>query len=341
MTEETETTTLMGFATKIAPELEEYRRPLTDFQTHPDNFRKHKIERIAKSLEDHGQRSLIIVQKSTRYIVKGNGTYTAMQMLGWTEGAFSEQEMTDEAALAYLSADNKASDEATYDRKKLREGLAKMAAGPGLWDSGWSVDEFEDLDEELTGTTVLDPVESGAAFATKDGETLAKSEGTKLPGEKMREVPLVLTIADHAMFVERIRLLQKRFGTGGTIATIIEAVRRQSDAETDATPVTGKALTADEVYAVKRALVKEVRDYIIALGKPDIATATLTAMLEKLAPYRAEPTPVAAGQVGAFEELVGEGQTAEFDTTPVLASPVDDAEQQAALTRYRASQAKR
>jgi hypothetical protein len=348
----------IGFEAKIAPELEQFRRPLTDFTPHPDNARKHKIERIARSLETHGQRALVIAQASTGYIVKGNGTFAAMQLLGWQEAAVSVQEMPDDLAGLFLLDDNAASDQSTYDRKKLRAALAKMVEEPGLWDQSiWTIEEFEDLDEELSGATVLEPGETDADFATSTGEHI-KEARPQLPGEKMREVPLVLTIADHAMFVERVKLLQQRFGTGGSIATITEAVKRQAEVESAAGPVTGKSLDEAAVHAAKREVIKELRDLISTFPPDRSFTATwLMAQFERVVPYRAplvEETAV-PGQTVAFEAAPDRPDGAEIpvekdashEATPVEtegptgvppepSGAYSQADQEAALARYRA-----
>lgn len=317
----------MGFSSKIAPELEMFRRPIGDAKLHPDNVRKHSIEKIAQSLEAHGQRALIIVHVETGYIVKGNGTQTAAQLLGWTETAQVWQSMSDEEAMAFLYADNRASDLATYDRKKLRDGLAAMVGQPGFFDTLWSIEEFEDLDEELAGSTILEPTESKAEFATADGGEI-KHERAALPGEKMREVPMVLTIADYDLFKERLAILQKAFGTGGSIVTILEAVKRQADLEMGDGAQLGKVLTDDEVYAIKREVVKELRDYFLALGPDQTHSGTqVAARLETVIPYRQSvaQASIAEGQIGIMDEAtpVLEGVTvisAEGTTTGTVMS---------------------
>lgn len=344
----------LGFEAKIAPELAEFAKPLSEAKIHPDNVRKHSLEKIAQSLRAHGQRALIVVQASTGYIVKGNGTYSAAELLGWDKAAMIFQDMSDEEALAFLYADNRASDLATYDRKKLSAGLNKMMTGPGLFDTLWEAEELADLDEELAGAATLEQTESDAAFATADGGEI-KHERAKTPGDKMKEVPLLLSVADHAMFVARVKALSAAFGTTSSVATIAEAVRRQAEWEASGQNIGGKALTDAQVYAAKREVVKELRDYFIALGEGPYSATQIAARLEAAVPYQGTPEPVAEGQMEAFPEgevgeplpnmvedpivdplFVAEAPKA-FD---IPAEPTDDAEYQAqqaeALARYRA-----
>jgi hypothetical protein len=359
MTEQT-----IGFEANIAPELAQFERPIADAQYHPDNVRQHTIDKIAQSLRVHGQRSPIIVQSSTGYIVKGNGTQEAAALLGWATTAQVWQEMSDEQALAYLYADNRASDKASYDRKKLFAGLNKMQQGPGLFDTLWEIEEFEDLDEELAGSTTLEPTESQAEFATTDGGTIKHDSASK-SAAKMKEVPILLSQADHASFVVRLRILQTAFGTAGTIPTILEAMRRQAELEESGQEANGPVQSDAALYTAKREVVTELRDYFVALGADKTYTATqIAARLEAMVPYRqTEIVPVADGQTELFPEgEVGEPlpnmvtpasvDREEFGLDPIVdplfvapaaqtfdipaGEPLVNADQAEALRRYRA-----
>jgi ParB-like chromosome segregation protein Spo0J len=309
------------FEERIAPELAAFAVPLDSLTQHPDNYRKHSLMAIAKSLEDHGQRALIVVHEETGFIVKGNGTWAAAKMLGWTNVAAIRQSMSDEDALAFLFADNKASDLASNDRRKVYAGLKKLQDGPGLFDdSGWTVEEFADLDDELQGEKVLDAQDSDAAFAD-EGKIAEKKERSSLPGEKMREVPVVLTVADHALFVERLKILQKRFGTGGTIATITEAVKRQAEAEEGVPIQVGKPLDDLAVKRARRSVAVEFRNLVSQLGTERQYTGLwLIAQMEKMAPYVPPDTPapdVLPGQAEAFDPT--ELQLEDIDANAALA----------------------
>lgn len=295
----------LGYTAKIVPELEPLARPITDAAPHPKNVRKHSIEKIAQSLEQHGQRAPIVVQSSTGLIVKGNGTHAAATLLGWDVLAQVWQEMTDDEALAFLYADNRTSDLATYDRKKLRDGLKEMLKGPGLFDSLWEVAEFEDLDEELNGATVLAQQESGARYADDGVENTARKERAALPGEKMREVPLVLTIADHAMFVERLKVLQRAFGTTGTIATVAEAIKRQAEAEAAGTQITGRALDDGAQKAIRYESLKELRDTFTSLPDEAMTRSRIYSILQHALEANRPPAAESAvlpGQASLFAE---------------------------------------
>jgi hypothetical protein len=212
--------------------------PIGSIQPHPQNPRKHRIELIARSLQKFGQRSPLVVQRSTGYILKGNGTHAAAQMLGWQDIAVVFSDLEGDAATAYMLADNRPSDLASYERRKLRDTLAGLVAGPGLFDTLWGEDEFEDLDEEFRGVAPL-PAKAGI---DQEAAATAPTEGSKAPdpAKKMREVPFVFTASEHALFMEWMSQLKEAFGTTDWKSTIFECVKRQAALEADGVNRTGR-----------------------------------------------------------------------------------------------------
>lgn len=271
----------MGYHAKIAAELEHLKRPIGTFNRHPENVRVHDIPKIAGSLDRHGQRAPIVVQKSTGLIVKGNGTHEAAETLGWEEAAFLEQEMSDEEAIEFLYADNRASDKASYDRKRLKEGLEKLAAGPGLFGTLWEADELEDLIAEQDAVPETPPEKFTGGYADAGEEAEKRKAGAAEPGTKMKEVPVVLTAAEHVVFIANVRRLQKAYQSKGVIATIVEAVRREAAA------ADGAVSTAD-AEGIRQATLKTARDYFLTAGKPSFAMAEVAAFFQSA--MRA-PTP--------------------------------------------------
>lgn len=331
------TDAIAAFDAKIAPELKEFVRPIGDATRHPDNIRKHRIDKIAQSLRSHGQRAAIVVQKSTGLIVKGNGTHEAAELLGWTELAQIWQEMNDQEALAFLYADNKASDFSSYDRDKTIAGLKKMVEGPGLFDTLWSVEELEDLIEGDAGVTTLAPAGTEAEQVRTQSGVPGDAPAAKAPPERMKEIPLVMTLADHAEFIDQLKALAKRYGTSGTINTIVTAVQKQHDEES--------APKIDR-RAVRRELVVELRDYYVSLGKDELPLAKVVSALETAEPYvsplrQQEEEPEVDGQASIEEAVVVPGQTTLEEVGMVEPAPanldedVDDAAALAALAVYR------
>lgn len=291
--------TQLGFEAKIVPELADKVAPVGAYAPHPDNPRTHNIANIQASLLEHGQRTEIVVQKSSGWIVKGNGTYEAILALGWTEAAFDVQEMDDDTAYGYMLADNKASDQSKYDRKKLIAGLEKMVAGPGLESTLWMVDELEDLISEEDAVPVAQVAAFQGDYNEPEESQAARAAAAAAPGDKRREIPLVFTLEQHAEFIGWLKTLQKRWNVKGTLATVYAAVKRQAEAEVTATaPLTGSPITEDVRVAERRAALTEFRDLIITLGADKEFRGTwLLGQLQGTIAAQKESAPVGGGTV--------------------------------------------
>jgi ParB-like chromosome segregation protein Spo0J len=103
--------------------------PLDSLTFDPQNARTHDEKNIAAikdSLARFGQRTPIVARPSDRRVMKGNGTLLAAQILGWKEIDVAWFEMTDEEAVAYGIADNRAGELAEWDWKTLSGLLADL-----------------------------------------------------------------------------------------------------------------------------------------------------------------------------------------------------------------------
>lgn len=98
------------------------RLKLTQIKQHPQNIRIHtkrNLDVIKKSLNEWGQYKPILIQRSTMYILAGNGTYQAAQALGWQEMDCNIIDVNDDQAKAILIADNRSSDLSQMDEKAV------------------------------------------------------------------------------------------------------------------------------------------------------------------------------------------------------------------------------
>lgn len=224
--EDNVTPAVMGFEVRVAPDLLPLVKPVGLFQLHPHNARKHNLQKIAGSLTEFGQQTPIVVQKSTGYICKGNGTYeAATKILGATRLAVSVEDFDDDTAYRYLLADNRASDLAEYDRDQLLANLERLLDGPrGLQGTLWDADAVDDY----RGATIIEPAPFEGGYNEDPEHRAARAEAAASPGAKLKEVPLNMTLEDHARFMGWIATLKEAYGTTGTIATIYEAVRREA-----------------------------------------------------------------------------------------------------------------
>lgn len=220
-----------GYKLRVAPELAPLLKPMSDFRPHPRNLRRHNIDAIMASLDQYGQQSPIVVQQSTGFICKGNGTYKALEMLGATEAAFSVEDFDDDTAWRYLLADNKTSDLASYDKALTLEALTELLEGSpaGLDNTLWSADDIDDLRAELGQIVVHEPDYVSANYAVNEEQLAAREAAAARPGIKMKTTSVLLTVEQHDKFLANVQLLRKSYGTTGVIATIVEAVRREAE----------------------------------------------------------------------------------------------------------------
>lgn len=202
-----------------------------DIKNHPRNVRKHNLQALADSIRAFGQQSPVVVQMSTGFVVKGNGTLkVARDILGWGHIYGSAVEMDDDTALRYLIADNRTSDLADYDKAAQAKLLKELeGSAKGLQDTIWTPDEAEDLWAEMGQITITDPEQFKGGYAETPEELAARAEKRALKGDGKKEVVLLLGDDDYAAFTLNIAKLSRAYGTKGVIATVLRAVQAAAD----------------------------------------------------------------------------------------------------------------
>lgn len=118
----------------IDPALMAWVADIDAMHPYPGNARRHRVDKIMASLTKHGQRTPIVVQQGTGHILKGNGTWTAAGMLGWTHIAAAFVDVDDARARAYLLDDNLTSDLSANDEMALAELLRTTDRTLSIWD---------------------------------------------------------------------------------------------------------------------------------------------------------------------------------------------------------------
>lgn len=112
--------------------------PLAEVESlrfYPGNARLHEDDLIQESLATHGQYKPIVVQRSTRYVLVGNGTLEQAQALGWTHVAVVWLDVDATEARKIVLVDNRSSDKARDDLgllDSLLAGLGGNLAGTGF-----------------------------------------------------------------------------------------------------------------------------------------------------------------------------------------------------------------
>lgn len=220
-------------APPAAPDIQ--KLPLLDvyeLKHHPRNVRKHKLDLIVESLRRFGQQSPIVVQKSSGFVCKGNGTLKAARdVLGWSHIYGSVEDFDDDTALRYLLADNRTSDTAENDKAALGALLKELDGGAGgLQGTLFDLDDAETLWDELGQISTIvtefhgDYAETAEEFAARVAE---KSQGSA--GIALKEVVLAMRPEQYEAFALTISKLSRAYGTKGVIQTVLEAVRRAGE----------------------------------------------------------------------------------------------------------------
>lgn len=201
-----------------------------DLKHHPRNVRKHNLAAIEHGLRTYGQQTPIVVQKSTGFVCKGNGTLrVARDVIGWHSVAVSVEDFTDAQALAYLLDDNRASDVSDYDRPALGALLKELDEGGTLAQTLWDLDSAETVWAELGQITIANPEEFKGDYAETPEELAQRAAKLERSGEALKEVVLALKPADYEAFALAVSKLSRAYGTKGVIQTVMEAIRRAAE----------------------------------------------------------------------------------------------------------------
>jgi hypothetical protein len=102
---------------------------LDTIRPHPDNARIHpeeNVEALASSLEAFGQVEPLVVQRSTRYVLGGNGRLQAMRRLGWHQCSVHWVDMDDVRAASLSVALNRTAELAKWDDAVLARLLERF-----------------------------------------------------------------------------------------------------------------------------------------------------------------------------------------------------------------------
>lgn len=208
---------------------------LDDLVDDPRNPRTHdetNLAAIRASLREHGQVEPIVVQKSSRMIIAGNGRVSAMRALGWETANAVVLDVNDHEARALSIKLNRTAELAGWDEDVLAAHFAELSSL-----SRFDVSEFGFDDDALA--TMLDAYASSADeldAQTSDDDSSTSDESstldehmqpTDMRASKQREVRLYLSPEDEQTFQLRVRALAQSYELDNVTDTIVEAVARE------------------------------------------------------------------------------------------------------------------
>lgn len=202
--------------------------PITSVTRHPENARKGDTARIEASLRAHGQYAPVVVHEPTGYIVKGNNTHRVLaDVMGRSEIMATFISCTEAQARAILVADNRSSDDATYDETGLLALLEQTERDGMLSATGWGQADIDELTTSLESLSAgldepdpFDDEEPEPVASTVDRSDAAKPDGGLEDHAKAydenptRVLNLIFTIDQYQWVTKHLRSLSEDFEGG-------------------------------------------------------------------------------------------------------------------------------
>ena len=203
-------------APKVAAKLRPLLVPIDSIETDPDNVRMHDqsgLQALARSLESFGQQKPVVVRQGR--VIAGNGTLVAARdHLKWTKIAAVEFKGSEPEAKAYALADNRTAELSVWDDEKLAANLEALT-------------DFKPVDLGFDDAAVEQITEDPFAGAPEDPKPAVKPLDTdKGPMSHVKMLQLFLD-EEHKGFIENVRALGGRLGTGTITDAVIAAVDGQ------------------------------------------------------------------------------------------------------------------
>jgi len=206
----------------------------------PENPRAHdqrNLDAIAASLRDHGQVEPLLVQKSSRMIIAGNGRAEAMRSLGWDKAHVVLLDVDDLQARKLSIQLNRSGELATWDEAVLTKHLQELGglADYDVGELGFDTAELEQLAAAYgDGATELlmppPPGEGDGEGTAQDGDGDDGTAPAHMPTSGVRMVQLFLNEQTIDPFQLAVRKLAKAWGCDNITDTVEQAVLRAAAA---------------------------------------------------------------------------------------------------------------
>lgn len=222
----------------MSMELSSHDIPMDVVKPHPKNARRGNVDLIKQSLERFGQVRPILVNKDN-VILAGNHTFRAAKELGWRFINVVQVDMSEADQRAYLLADNKTADAASWDDTALIESLEYLAQNSTLDGTGFTQDDLDDLlgaIEEVQYT----PIQEFEGDYAESPEATEARWADRNEGQN-REVVFLLPNEDYETFIEAVNKLKMKYATDSMARAVYEAVYREANHVASAKYLSGKS----------------------------------------------------------------------------------------------------
>lgn len=131
---------------------------LTEYPHNANNHGEHNLESIRLSLTRHGQVEPLVVQKSTGYVIGGNGRLRVMLDLGWSEVDVVELDMDDVQAKALSITLNQTGRSSVFDGALVLDQIDELSTeGIDFRDLGFKQIDLDEIKLSLEPITPPSP----------------------------------------------------------------------------------------------------------------------------------------------------------------------------------------
>lgn len=219
-----------------APTLKTTRVPLDSLERWPGNARRGIVSGIKESMRVNGVFQPLVVQKSTNRIIAGNHRFDALNELHEEQPDEWDAhvdvviiDVNDQRALKMNLADNKTSDDATWDDQALLDQLQSIVEdGDDLTGTGFALDELDDLaaklEDALADEYDMDPG-SVADRSEKFTEDMTRAN------DAVRMMVLTFVSGAFIWVDDVLATLSEKYGTDTNADTILRALAELTDQE--------------------------------------------------------------------------------------------------------------
>jgi ParB-like chromosome segregation protein Spo0J len=205
-----------------------------DLQEHPNNPRRGDVEAVVTSIVRNGWHGVVLVQRSTGYVLAGNTRLRAARQLGLEKVPVEWKDCTDEEALNDLLSDNRAYDLGYFDEDALA-GMLTEADPDALASMLFSADDIAGLVLPLdVPPEPLPDVENGEDDGQARITRSAQEASDSYLEAQTRSIVLPYTLPDYIAVTDHLRQLRQAYGlatSAEVIAKVVAEVAERVEAE--------------------------------------------------------------------------------------------------------------